>query len=193
MKNRMTRRVKDEFDGDQLIDVEVTFYWNDYMFGENYDDDYRSGEYGLTENIDSDLVTEIAMDVDSVLCEVIADYFSEGKYYCSYHSGSNGNGGDLTCFDTTVEESVLFDRLKNDIPFEDGEIRDNDIWLHLDNGNSGVYAMFGSEVDYRLQDRYPDEASRKIARDIMEVYEMGADLYITNPSERIIQLVQENI
>ena len=190
MRNRMTRRVKDAFDDyeepDQLIDVEVTFYWDDYMFGENYDDDYRNGEYGLPKDIDSKLVTEIAMDIDRELCRVISDYF--GKHYCSYH-----NNGDLTCFDTSVEESVLFDKLNNDIPFSDAEIREDDIYLHLDNSNSGVYYMFGSAVDDFINKKYTDEVSRRIAIDIMEINEMGADLYITNPSERIIQLVQENI
>jgi hypothetical protein len=194
MRNRMTRRVKDAFDEDeepnQLIDVEVTFCWDDYLFQENYEEDRE--EYGLPEEIDSELVTEIAMDIDRELCRVISDYF--GKHYCSYHSGSNGYGGDLTCFDTSVEESVLFDKLSSyDIPFSDAEIRNDDIYLHLDNSNSGVYGMFGSAIDDFIDRKYTDDVSRRIAIDIMEINEMGADLYITNPSERIIQLVQENI
>lgn len=203
--NRMYRKVKDDEYGSEMdydepekeIKVCVSFYWDNYLFEEDYKDDFRSGEYGLSEKIDWDLVSDIAGDVEDCLCGVVADYFSNGKHYCSYYHGSNGFGGDTTDYETWCDESVLYDKLKNfDIPYEDGEIRDEyaeDIYLHLDNSNSDVFYMFGMAVDEKMKAKYTDEASIRIAGLIMHVMEMGADLYIMNPTDRIKELVSQNI
>lgn len=186
---RNSRKVKDDFEKqDKSIDVGVTFYFDEMMFEQNYEEDYNNGEYGLPEEIDWKLVNEIDAELEDCLCGVIADYFGE---YCSYYHGTNGNGLDTTDYDTSCKESVLLKKLKNEIYFEGGEVEDDRIWLNLMNNNSDVYYMFGMAVDERMSKKYTDEASRKIARDLMEVYELNADLYIWNPTKKVRNLVQK--
>lgn len=188
--DRMYRKVKDEYlseKSDEPIKIGVDLYFDSYLFEQNYEEDYDSGEYDFDEEIDWDLVNDIAGEVEDKFCKVIGDYFGGG--YCSYYHG--GRTGDDTCYEMSSYESILLDKIGNELPVESVDESDDAIDFYLLNNNSVLSSIWGDEVITSLEAQYSDTKSMKILADVVEVYLMGADLWVNDPTPAIVELAKD--
>lgn len=188
------RRIKDEYGSEldfagESIKIGVDFNFDSYLFEQNYEEDYDGGEYGLDEEIDWDLVNDICADVEDKLCGVIGGYFGD-KHYCSYFHG--GRFEDDTCYELVVEDSILIDKLTYELPVENVEDWENGVLdFYLLNNNSDLSSIWGNSVYEALEGKYSDDKTRRVLSDVIEVYLMGADILVYEPTQAIIALAEE--
>lgn len=188
------KRVKDEYGSEldfagESIKIGVDFNFDSYLFEQNYEEDFSYGEYGLDEEIDWDLVNDICADVEDELCGVIGGYFGD-KHHCSYFHG--GRSDDDTCYELVVEDSILIDKLTNELPVENVEDWENGVLdFYLLNNNSDLSSIWGNSVYEALEGKYSDDKTRRVLSDVIEVYLIRADILVYEPTQAIIALAEE--
>lgn len=175
-----SRRIKDEFE-DKEGALKMEFYFDDYLFQENLAEDTNFDGRWQDFEVDWDLVNDVCIDVEEELRKTLASYFN--TQHCSFTHGGRISG-DSTYYSIWVKQSVLMDKMANELPIEDiSEESDNSYDILLRNNNSELSSLWSDSIINALIGTYSSDEEKRILYDVVEVYLMGADMWLIKPAQ----------